>query len=89
MNKLFIGLISIIVTTSCVSSVNSLQPEVVSRSDAQKQQYVVFGTIKDTNRVTIEDDREVGAIAGAAIGGKIMTLFMPVGYSRIKQVAER
>ena len=71
MNKLFIGLISIIVTTSCVSSVNSLQPEVVSRSDAQKQQYVVFGTIRDTNRVTIEDDREVGAIAGAAIGGKI------------------
>ena len=58
MNKLFIGLISIIVTTSCVSSVNSLQPEVVSRSDAQKQQYVVFGTIRDTNRVTIEDDRE-------------------------------
>ena len=52
MNKLFIGLISIIVTTSCVSSVNSLQPEVVSRSDAQKQQYVVFGTIRDTNRVT-------------------------------------
>ena len=48
-----------------------MQPEVVSRSDAQKQQYVVFGTIKDTNRVTIEDDREGGAIAGAAIGGKI------------------
>ena len=69
-HKSLVGLISILVVTSCVSSTSSLQPEVVSRIDAQKQQYVVFGTIRDTNKVTIEDDREVGALAGAAIGGK-------------------
>ena len=71
-HKSLVGLISILVATSCVSSTSSLQPEVVSRIDAQKQQYVVFGTIRDTNKVTIEDDREVGALAGAAIGGKIV-----------------
>ena len=70
-HKSLVGLISILVATSCVSGTSSLQPEVVSRIDAQKQQYVVFGTIRDTNKVTIEDDREVGALAGAAIGGKI------------------
>ena len=70
-HKSLVGLISILVATSCVSSTSSLQPEVVSRIDAQKQQYVVFGTIRDTNKVTIEDDREVGALAGAAIGCKI------------------
>ena len=48
--------------TSCVN--NSLQPDVVSRSDAQKQQYVVFGTISDVTKVTIEGDREAGAAAG-------------------------
>ena len=63
-NLLLIVLIFII--SSCVN--NSLQPDVVSRSDAQKQQYVVFGTIRDVSRVTIEGDREVGAAAGAAIG---------------------
>ena len=56
----------IFITSSCVN--NSLQPDVVSRSDAQKQQYVVFGTIRDISSVTIEGDREVGAAAGAAIG---------------------
>ena len=50
---------------------NSLQPDVVSRSDAQKQQYVVFGTVRDISMVTIEGDREVGAAAGAAIGSEI------------------
>ena len=70
-HKSLVGLISILVATSCVSSTSSLQPEVVSRIDAQKQQYVVFGTIRDTNKVTIEVVREVGALAGAAIGGKI------------------
>ena len=55
--------------SSCVTS--SLQPEVVSRFDAQKQQYVVFGIVEDITSVIIESDREVGAIAGAAIGGKI------------------
>ncbi len=71
MHKLFVVLISILVITSCASTYSSLQPEVVSRSDAQKQQYVVFGVVRDTNRVLIEGDREVGAVAGAAIGGKI------------------
>ena len=56
----------IFITSSCVN--NSLQPDVVSRSDAQKQQYVVFGTIRDISSVTIEGDREVGAAAGAALG---------------------
>ena len=71
MHKLFVVLISILVITSCASTYSSLQPEVVSRADAQKQQYVVFGVVRDTNRVIIEGDREVGAVAGAAIGGKI------------------
>ena len=66
-NFLLIALIFII--SSCVN--NSLQPDVVSRSDAQKQQYVVFGTIRDVSRVTIEGDREVGAAAGAAIGAVV------------------
>ena len=59
----------IFITSSCVN--NSLQPDVVSRSDAQKQQYVIFGTIMDVSIVTIEGDREVGAAAGAAIGAAV------------------
>ena len=59
----------IFITSSCVN--NSLQPDVVSRSDAQKQQYVVFGTIKDVSIIIIEGDREVGAAAGAAIGAAV------------------
>lgn len=55
--------------TSCVNT--SLQPDVVSRSDAQKQQYVVFGVIKDITNVTIEGDREVGSLTGAVIGGAV------------------
>ena len=66
-NFLLIALIFVI--SSCVN--NSLQPDIVSRSDAQKQQYVVFGTIRDVSRVTIEGDREVGAAAGAAIGAVV------------------
>ena len=62
------------VATSCVSSTSSLQPEVVSRIDAQKQQYVVFGTIRDTNKVTIEDDREVGA--PTSLSSSIVTLLV-------------
>ena len=55
---------------SVVSCVNySYTPDVVSRSDAQKQQYVVLGTIKDITAVTIEGDREAGAAAGALVGG--------------------
>ena len=66
-NFLLIALIFII--SSCVN--NSLQPDIVSRSDAQKQQYVVFGTVRDISMVTIEGDREVGAAAGAAIGAAV------------------
>tara|TARA_B100000965_G_scaffold396853_1_gene412479 strand:- start:482 stop:883 length:402 start_codon:yes stop_codon:yes gene_type:complete len=47
----------------------SYQPDVVSKSDLQKQQYVVLGSIIDITKVTIEGDREVGAAAGALIGG--------------------
>ena len=55
---------------SIVSCVNySYTPDIVSRADAQKQQYVVLGTIKDITAVTIEGDREAGAAAGALIGG--------------------
>ncbi len=60
----------IFITSSCVN--NSLQPDVVSRSDAQKQQYVVFGTIMDVSIVTIEGDATVlGGLVGSAIGSEI------------------
>lgn len=68
MNKKYITLlIGIFIISSCINT--SLQPDVVSRSDVQKQQYVVLGTIIDLTYVTIEGDREVGAAAGALIGG--------------------
>ena len=55
---------------SVVSCVNySYTPDVVSRSDAQKQKYVVLGTVKDITAVTSEGDRDAGAAAGALIGG--------------------
>ena len=66
-NKSFLTILSILFISSCVNT--SLQPDVVSRSDAQKDQYVVFGTIADITNVIIEGDREVGAAAGLAIGG--------------------
>jgi len=47
----------------------SYQPDVVSKSDVQKQQYVVLGSILEITKVTIEGDREAGAVAGALIGG--------------------
>ena len=46
----------------------SYRPDVVSKSDAQKQQYVVLGSILQITKVTIEGDRETGAAAGALIG---------------------
>ena len=67
--KNFLLIVIIFIISSCVN--NSLQPDIVSRSDAQKQQYVVFGTIRDISKVTIEGDREVGAAAGAAIGAVV------------------
>ena len=70
MNYRFVTIImGIFFITSCATA--SLQPEVVSRSDAQKQQYVVFGIINNVNTVLIEGNRESGAVAGAVIGGKI------------------
>ena len=57
----------LLTVTGCVNY--KLTPDVVSRSDTQKQQYVVLGTVKDITAVTIEGDREVGAAAGAIIGG--------------------
>ena len=62
-------IVIIFIISSCVN--NSLQPDIVSRSDAQKQQYVVFGTIRDISKVTIEGDREAGAAAGVAIGAVV------------------
>ena len=59
----------IILLSSCVNT--SLQPNVVSRQDAQKQQYVQEGVIVDILNVTIEGNRELGATAGALIGGAI------------------
>ena len=59
--------LAIIILTSCTNM--SYQPNIVSKSDVQKQQYVVLGTITDITYVTIEGDREVGAAAGAFIGG--------------------
>ena len=59
--------LAVIILTSCTNM--SYQPDIVSKSDVQKQQYVVLGTITDITYVTIEGDREVGAAAGALIGG--------------------
>ncbi len=59
--------LAVIIITSCTNM--SYQPNIVSKSDVQKQQYVVIGTITDITYVTIEGDREVGAAAGALIGG--------------------
>ena len=44
MNKKYITLlIGVFIISSCINT--SLQPDVVSRSDVQKQQYVVFGVV--------------------------------------------
>ena len=43
MNKNLLGLFFLFTTVSCVNT--QLSPDVVSRSDAQKQQYVILGTI--------------------------------------------
>ena len=57
----------IILLSSCANT--SLQPNIVSRQDAQKQQFVQEGVIVDIINVTIEGNRELGATAGALIGG--------------------
>ncbi len=68
MHKNILTLLMISVfTASCVNT--SYAPDVVSRGDAQKQQYVVLGKIIDITEVVIEGDRQKGAAAGAIIGG--------------------
>ena len=67
MNKSLVLSFLLLSVVSCVNY--SYSPDTVSRSDAQKQQYVVLGTIIDITSVTIEGDREKGAVAGALIGG--------------------
>ncbi len=66
-NQYFYLFIALISTVGCVNI--EYKPDVVSRSDAQKQSYVIVGNIIDINKVTIEGDRAVGAAAGALIGG--------------------
>tara|TARA_B100000902_G_C27048989_1_gene783177 strand:+ start:22 stop:483 length:462 start_codon:yes stop_codon:yes gene_type:complete len=66
-NKKYLLILSVLFISSCVNT--SLAPDVVNRSDAQKEQYVVFGIISDVTKVTIEGDREIGAATGLAIGG--------------------
>ncbi len=66
-NLLFLSLSFFLISCSNMS----LTPEVVRKSDAQKQQYVVIGTIIDLNDVVIEGERETGAAAGALIGGSV------------------
>ena len=66
-NLLFLSLSFFLISCSNMS----LTPEVVRKSDVQKQQYVVIGTIVDLNDVVIEGDRETGAAAGALIGGSV------------------
>jgi outer membrane lipoprotein SlyB len=61
--------IALCIISSC--STSSMRPDVVDRSTAQKAQSVVFGVIEDVTRVTIEGDRELGALTGGVIGGAI------------------
>lgn len=65
--RYFYSFIALFFVLSCTNM--SYQPDVVSKSDLQKQQYVVLGSIIDITKVTIEGEREVGAAAGALIGG--------------------
>ena len=58
----------VIFFTFFMVSCSNMSPEVVRKSDAQKQQYVTIGTIIDVTNVVIEGDREAGSAAGALIG---------------------
>ena len=53
---------------SCVNY--SYTPDFVSRSDAQKQQYDVLGTIKDITNLSIEGNRE-SDIASSGGSGQV------------------
>ena len=65
--KLFFTFLIMVLVSGCVNY--SQAPDVVNRGDAQKEQYVVIGTILDVTKVTIEGDREIGAATGALVGG--------------------
>ena len=60
-------IISTLLVASC--SYNSLKPEVVDRSSAQRMQTVVFATVVSVDRVILSGDGDTGAVAGAIIGG--------------------
>ena len=68
-NNVLTIVIAICIISSC--STSSLRPDIVDRSTAQKAQSVVFGVIEDVTKVTIEGDRELGALAGGVIGGAV------------------
>tara|TARA_B100001769_G_scaffold233125_1_gene196419 strand:- start:66 stop:527 length:462 start_codon:yes stop_codon:yes gene_type:complete len=68
-NNLLIVFFTIAVISSC--STSSLRPDVVDRSSAQRTQSVSFGIIEDVTQVTIEGDRELGALTGGVIGGAV------------------
>ena len=59
-----------VITTSVISSCsyNSLKPEIVDRSAAQRMQTVIFATVVSVDRVILAGDGNTGAIAGAIIG---------------------
>jgi|TARA_B100000767_G_scaffold145867_1_gene137524 outer membrane lipoprotein SlyB len=61
---------TIIIATAMVSSCsyNSLKPEVVDRSSAQRMQTVLFATVVSVDRVILAGDGSTGAIAGGLIG---------------------
>jgi len=68
-NNILTLVVAICIISSC--STSSLRPDIVDRSTAQKAQSVVFGVIEDVTKVTIEGDRELGALAGGVIGGAV------------------
>ena len=59
-------ILSTLLVSSC--SYNSLKPEVVDRSSAQRMQTVVFATVVSVDRVILSGDGDTGAVAGAIIG---------------------
>jgi|TARA_B100001063_G_C16618282_1_gene479346 outer membrane lipoprotein SlyB len=67
LNHLSTLIISIVFLAGC--SYNSLRPEVVDRSSAQKMQTVIFATVVSIDRVVLSGDGDTGAVAGAIIGG--------------------
>jgi len=66
-SKNIISFIFVMFMMGC--SYNSLRPEVVDRSDAQRMQTVTFATVVSIDRVILSGDGDTGAVAGAIIGG--------------------